>query len=384
MNKIKIFPVLAIILAASSCEDNVPVNRQSSFISPSDVTVSTVARIISELPLGHEHLDEVYEAVNSSSGNGFDEEYMMDNLFRAPGSGVGSSGETKAASYDTPLRDLFSEYLRDNMSTKGGEADVEAYIDAMIESGMQIYWPYSEDWDGETFPVVTFDPGYGAETNLGYEINMTSDGVRVVKTVLVDEALAMQRPVWVINTNDDSAYTPLDFYIKESKAVKESCPASESGPQLLIKNFTALRNYDTWFGGASEFFVKCGAVDGFKAEKDEDLKLYTPKVTDFMLVVKRKQIGRSIPLDAIILTDLTDQMETLAFLIVEDDGGTSTSWKCEATVKYNSKAYGFDISIPYKDKDDIVWRGQLGTSFFSRTSPVEGRFGDVKVTFQLR
>lgn len=384
MKKLEIIAASAIVFAAVACEDTPPVSRQSFVISPSDVTVSTVAKIISELPIGQEQLDEVYEAVNSSSGNGFDEEYMMDNLFRSPGSGVGSSGETKSTMYNSPLRDLFSDYLRDNMSTKGGESDVEAYINAMIDSGMQIYWPYSEDWDGETFPVVTFDPGYGAETNLGYEINMTPDGAHVVKTVLVDEALAMQRPVWVINTNDDSAYTPLDFYLKEGKAGKGAETASESGSGLVIHSFTALRNYDTWFGGASEFFIKCGAVDGFKATKDDDLRLYTPSVTDLMLVVKRKQVGHSIPLDAILLTELTDQMENVAFMIVEDDGGTSTSWKCEATVKYNSKAYGFNVEIPYKDKDDIVWRGQLGTSFFTKGAPVEGRFGDVKVSFQLR
>lgn len=125
-------------------------------------------------------------------------------------------------------------------------------------------------------------------------------------------------------------------------------------------------------------------MDGFKATKDDELKLYTPSVTDFMVVVKRKQLGLKIPLNIIMLTDLTDQMETLAFLIVEDDGGTTTGWKCQATVKYNSKSFGFDLDIPYKDRDDVVWRGQLATSYFNRNLPTEGRFGDVKVSFSLR
>ena len=373
-----------------SCDDTIAPTQEPVEISPSDITVSSVAGILSSLPIAQAQLEEVYEAVSSSSGNGYDEEYMMADLFDSPGSGVGDTGSTRAGktrSYDNPLRDMFTQYFRENMaSTRGGETDVEACVKAMVDSGMQIYWPYSEDWDGKTYPIVTFDPGYGSESNYGYEIRLDKSGERVVNKVIVDEETARTRPVWVINTNDDSAYTPLDFFIKESGRASEVSerPLAEGKTRLYIKNFTMLRNYDSWFGGASEFFIKCGAVDGFKAADDNDLKLYTPKVTDFMIVVKRKQLGLTIPLDALVLTDLTDQMETLAFLIVEDDGGTTTNWKCEATVKYNSKSYGFDLNIPYKDKDDIVWRGQLNTSYFDRARPVEGRFGDVKVSFQLR
>lgn len=341
------------------------------------VSRSDVAGILASLPLGSEHLDEVYEAVSSSSGNGYDEEYMMSDLFGAPGRGVGDPQTKAPLPYSTPLRDLFVEYLG-SRPTKASGLDAEGFINAVTESGMQIYWPYSEDWDGKSFPVITFDPGDGSKSNVGYEISFDSEGERVLNEVVVDEEMAMRRPVWVINTNDDSTLTPV------CKAASSQTKAGSSGTQLILKNFTMLRNFDSWFGGASEFLVKCGAVDGFKATKDEELKLYTPSVTDFMIAVKRKQLGLQIPLDAVLLTDLTDQMETVAFMIVEDDGGTTTSWKCEASVKYNSKSYGFELNIPYKDKDDIVWRGQLSTSYFDRYLPTVGRFGDVKVSFTLR
>lgn len=229
--------------------------------------------------------------------------------------------------------------------------------------------------------MITYDPGDGSESNYGYEIGFDENGERTLKRVVVDEKMAMERPVWVINTNDDSALTPLCSVSSDTAGTKAG---ADGKSQLILKNFTMLRQYDSWFGGASEFFVKCGSVDGFKATKDEDLKLYTPSVTDFMIVVKRKQMGLQIPLDVIMLTDLTDQMETLAFLVVEDDGGNSTSWKCQATVKYNSKSYGFDVDLPYKEKDDIVWRGQLATSYFDKYLPTVGRFGDVKISFVIR
>lgn len=358
-------------------------------------TLSDVARIMSRLPLEQEHLYEVYDAVGASSGNGYDEEYMMCDLFASPGSGVGDGHtESKSRSYSRPIRELFADYLSLSLATRSGAAGVEEYIGALSASDVQIYWPYSEDWDGETFPIITYDPGYGAETNIGYVLEYGPGGAEVVDSVIVDEKLAMERPVWVINRNDDAAFTPIDMFIDGSaENGPEYRPAVSivgddedegDGRMLLVKSLQMLRNYDSWFGGASEFFIKCGAVDGFNASTDEELRLYTPSVTDFMVVVKRRQLGKTIPLDALLLTSLTPQMENIAFLIIEDDGGKTTSWKCSAVVKYNSKSYGFEINIPYKDRDDIVWRGQLSSSFFEGVDEVSGRFGDVVVTFALR
>ena len=297
---------------------------------------------------------------------------------------------TKVAGYKAPLRDLLSDYLANRYGTKAGAADVERYINALSESDMQIYWPYSEEWDGTSFPIVTFDPGYGAESNYGYEVRIDAQGAHVVDSVIVTEQVAMERPVWVINRNGDAAFTPLELFEEPipTKGGKDKTPMDEKEFIFSIKDFKMLRNYDSWFGGASEFFIKTGAVDGFKATKDEDLKNYSPSLTDLMIVVKRSQVGKKIPFNAILLTNFTEQMEKIAFMVIEDDGGTTTSWKCSAVVKYNSKQYGFELEIPYKDKDDIVWRGQLTRNYFKDViekggGTLCGRLGDVEVTFAL-
>ena len=129
-------------------------------------------------------------------------------------------------------------------------------------------------------------------------------------------------------------------------------------------------------------------MDGFKATKDDDLKNYSPSLTDLMVVIKRSQLNRKVPFNALLLTNFTEQMEKIAFMVIEDDGGTTTSWKCSAVVKYNSKSYGFELEIPYKDKDDIVWRGQLTRNYFKDLfeqggGTLTGRFGDVEITFAL-
>ncbi|MCQ2182674.1 MAG: hypothetical protein MJY89_04625 [Bacteroidales bacterium] len=372
---------LSVCLLASCAEyvNEIPEYRQED---TGEVSLSEIARLLSSLPMGEEQFDEVYEAVNSSTANGYDEEYMMADLFSSPGKGVGDAVTKASKSYKLPLRDMIKDYL-EQQSTKSGIKDVEAYINSIIESGAQIYWPFADEWDGKDCPIITFDPGFGAESNYGYEIRVNADGATVVDSVFVDEELAKRRPVWVVNTNDDSAFTPFDLYLsKVSDSFDTKASKTEPEHRLFLQDLTLLRNYDSWFGGASEVFVKCGSASGFKASTDDELKLYHASLTDFMIVVKRKDIGKTIPFEALLVSDFTSQIEKIAFFMIEDDGGTTTSWKCNATVRYNSKSYGFDIEIPYKDKDDIIWRGQLSNTFF-QGGETQGRFGDAVVTFRL-
>ena len=392
MKTIRFTAALLCAFALASCDEMRPFNPnpdQGLF------SLSDVAKILSDLPLESEHLDEVYDAVSASSGHGYDEEYRLTDLFEAPGAGVGDSPQTratKAGGYTMPLRELFANYLTDKYGTKAGAADVERYINALSDSDMQIYWPYSEEWNGKDFPIVTFDPGYGAEANYGYEVRIDSHGAHVVDSVIVTEQVARERPVWVINRNDDAAFTPFELFEENTgtKASKDKDKGQGDSKEyiLSIRDFKMLRNYDSWFGGASEFFIKTGAVDGFKATKDEDLKNYSPSLTDLMVVIKRSQLNRKVPFNALLLTNFTEQMEKIAFMVIEDDGGTTTNWKCSAVVKCNSKQYGFELNIPYKDKDDIVWRGQLTRNYFDDVftkggGTLTGRFGDVEITFAL-
>ncbi len=371
--------LLSVLPYAVACgEYDIP-GRPGVEAPPVSFSKKEIAGILSQLPMGEEQLSEVYNAVNSSSQNGYDEEYTLEDLFLSPGAGVGDRKRgTRASITGTPLRSLFEDYFSERAVTRSGEVNIRACLDALASSGMQIYVPYSEDWDGETYPIITFDPGYGAESNYGYEVRFGEDGVRVIDTVYVDEAVASSRPVWVINNNVDSGFTPFEMFLTKSRSSD-----GQGEKRLMLKTFRMLRNYDTWFAGGSEFHIQMGSVDGFSASTEAELKLYSPSISEFTVVVKRKQLGQNIQLNSIILTDFTEQLEKLAFLVTEDDGGTRTGWKCSATVKVQSRSYGFDLDLPYNDKDDIVWRGQLAASYFRGHSFVTGRFGDVEITFGL-
>lgn len=390
---LKVWPILylALLLLPVSC-DKTPVDEPDE---PCAVSLDELAEAFARLPLEGEHLQEVHYAVSSSVEHGYDEEYTMSDLFRTPGAGVGSTQvETRASSdrWTHPVRDLLQDYFEEAYATRAGIAEHHSaadYIAALTQSDVQIYWPYSDDWDGISEPIITFDPGEDIDANIGFE--RMADGS--VKQVVVTEETAMERPVWVINRNDDSTYMTLEMLRRQDPDWGRGGtivvgPSTRAGDEsatrtLILKSFEARRNYDCWFAGASEFFVKAGSIEDFTASTEAEMLLYTPTVTDFMVVMKRSEVGQKIPFNAVLVSEWTEQLQTLAFMITEDDGGTRTSWKCSAQVKVKSKTYGFDIELPFNSRDDIVWRGQLTRKYLEKNNRVEGHFGDVYLTFEI-
>ena len=430
MRKFRLFLCAGLLPLLFSCEK--VIGEDSSDNAASPVALDRVAAMLSELPLEPEHYREVHSAVESSSGNGYDEEYTMSDLFASPGKGVGDS-RTKAATvskaYGRPLRELIREHVRASVATKSfgaGKADsddsrsgnsntassgagmedsgfgddADAYLAALESSDVQIYWPYSENWDGQSEPVFTFDPGDDSDVNIGYKVVRQPDGSSRVEEVEVDEAFAEKNPVWVVNRNSDCGFTSLEIMRREhpewdngggaliiggKRKASASAPSARASTlkTLVLKEFTMKRNYDCWFAGGSEFFIKAGSVNDFFASTEAELRLYTPQVTDFMVVVKRKQKGQPLSFNTVIVSDWSEQLTQVAFMITEDDGGTLDQWKCSAVVKIKSKSYGFDISLPFNSRDDIVWRGQLSRRYIDATSNLVGHFGDVDITFEV-
>lgn len=363
------------------------------------VGLDEVAGLFASIPLQSAQLNEVFSAVSSSSGNGYDEEYTMRNLFESPGLGVGDKDTRTVEAYQEPLRDLIERHVYSMASTKAGNdaIDPEAYLNALTKSDIQIYWPFSDGWNGKDMPIITYDPEDGSSANIGYRLVDNDDGTRHVETVTVDEAMAKEQPVWVVNRNEDAGYTTLEMLRREDPTWGEgggtiivkpvSATMAKGGEEplrtMILKDFTMKRNYDSWFAGASEFFVKTGYLDDFTASTEAELRLYNPMVTDFMIVVRRNQLGEPQPFNAVLMSDWSEQMSECAFMITEDDGGTQTDWTAKAKVYVSGKSYGVEVTFPLNTKDDIVWRGCLSRRWFQANDNVAGHFGDVDLTFEI-
>ena len=385
----KNYALLAALCAALALGCNeaslTPVEEPEDPAKEPAVLLEDVARILARIPLEGEQLDEVYDATHASSVNGYDEEYRMQELFSDPGSGVGGGESTKADGYRKPLRELIREAALATKASDGLE-DPDAWLEALSASDIQIYWPFSEKWNGDAFPVITFDPGGDAPQNEGYAVG--PDG-KVTK-VLVTEEMAREQPVWVVNRNSDADYKTLEMLRREDPSwgqgggdilvTKSTAPDSYS---LVLRSFKARRQFDSWFAGASEFWVKLGSIEDFKASTEGELRLYEPTITDFIVVVRRGQINEFVPFNAVLVSSWNKMLESCALMIIEDDGGTQTSWKCSATVKYESKAYGFEMDLPLRTRDDIVWRGNLTRTFVEKNSGHTISLGDVQLVLEL-
>jgi len=274
--------------------------------------------------------------------------------------------------------------------------DADRFLEALTSSDIQIYWPFSETWDGKTMPIITFDPEDGSEANVGYRLFLQDDGFHQVEEVIVDEEMAREIPVWVVNRNSDAGFVTLEMLRREDPAwgegggsiivkpgVKSSDGVDRPVRSLVLKDFTMNRNYDSWFAGASEFFVKTGALDDFTASTEAELRLFNPLVTDFLIVVKRNQVGKPQMFNAMLVPDWNPQMTHSAFMVTEDDGGTRTDWKCTALVRIASKSYGVEINLPFNSRDDVVWRGHLTSRWIEANNNRVGHFGDVDLTFEV-
>lgn len=385
-----------VLLSLVSCEivDNDPEKHVSQDRDSTLLALEEVAQILSAVPLRTAHVQEVHDAVSSSSGNGYDEEYTMKNLFESPGAGVGDEGKTRSGGqYSLPLRDLIAEHVHANMTRSG--MDPEDFLAALEKSDLQIYWPFSEHWNGKDMPIVTFDPEDESEVNMAYEICINDDGSRHVKEVLVDEEMAKERPVWVVNRNSDAGYTSLEMLRRKdpawgegggsiivSPSVRTSTKTGEPLKMLLLKDLTMKRQFDPWFAGGAEIFCKIASLDDFTASTEAELQLYNPQVTDFMIVVKRSQIGIPQASNVVLISEMKDEQEEYAFMVTEDDGGTRTEWSCKAKVFVAGKSYGVEVSFPFNTRDDIVWRGKLSRKSLDKFNNVPSPFGDIELTFE--
>ena len=383
MRKIEVV-VFAACLLAAGCEKEIPSAEEPVPENPVYISLEDVTRLLSRAGIGTAQAQEVFNAAEASATNGYDNEYLMRDIFASPGAGIGDDDATKASSfYERPLRDLLREAA---LSTKAEDGFGEAFLDSLSNSDIQIYWPYQEKWNGKDLPIVTYDPGGADSVNVGFLPNG--------EKVLVDEVMASERPVWVVSRNSDAGFTSLEMLRRQDPSwgqggngeiiVTPRTKADNSGIRsLILRSFRAKRQWDSWFAGASEFFVKAGSVKNMNFSKDSELLNYRPEVTDFMIVVRRSQKGENLPFNAVMVSDWDKSLSMIGFMITEDDGGTLTDWKCQLTGKYNSRSYGIELSIPINSRDDIVWRGSLSRKYVEKYSGEDASFGDVDLVLEL-
>jgi len=98
----------------------------------------------------------------------------------------------------------FNSLLRQQNNNKSAtDASVVQFYTELTENHVQIYWPYHDEWDGQTCPTVSFYDGINEFAKTGYRFRGTN-----IDTVLVTDDYAWENPVWIINNYDGN---PADY-----------------------------------------------------------------------------------------------------------------------------------------------------------------------------
>ena len=202
--------------------------------------LNSIALIVLDIADSKEIFNEVHSAVNISLNYGLDEQYRFKDILYPTESKIPSLKSTKINDFGTKFKDA----IRTNRLKSSSSEDIETFI---LSEDVQIYWPYSQNWDGVSEPVITFDPIAEVDYNIGFKRVLQGDGSIRIDTVIVNDDYAYENPIWIINFSESDD-------VEIENAVKSAQLKSTTQiHQFSIGWVRATVQYDNIFNGGSEF-----------------------------------------------------------------------------------------------------------------------------------
>lgn len=239
-----------------------------------------------------------------------------------------------------------------------------------------IYWPYSDNWDGLTTPVVAFAPKkLSALKTEGFILNKGR-----MQSVIVDEEYCENHPVWLI-TESETLYSSLPnfsqgemvspdgvLYMANSAIKPRSIPGSpypldslkfkpEPIYTLHLGYVRSEKNHDSWLAGGSEYVFKFMSLHNTNLTCESDTSKCQQNLATTKICFSRSDIKHHIPkhLDAVAVSKWPKSLENIAMNLIEEDwGNKEETFDATLNVIWKDKKYGIDISIPRLNYDDLI------------------------------
>lgn len=315
-------------------------------LKPHVVTRCEVADAMQNIEVDVELVQEIHSLVTNALANGRDEEISFKKML--------SDNEQTRAIGSTVMKERLRKLVAESYtrSAEGNQVFNPAWLRGLINSDIIIYWPYSEDWDGEELPTIVVAPeDKDVEDVEGIKITQNEDGLNYEK-IMVNEDYALEHPVWVINEKADD---PDVIYLNTSNLEKDEASLTRSaGNPLWVWRLTEMKvthQYDTWVDGGSEF--------DFRIIYPE-LEGYTSMCTKFRVNFTRKKINNETwkPLNELMNTNWRIQQINNGLIINEFDGnGKDTTQAFTVSYTDGTNTYSTGVTYTVNDKDDDI--GQL-------------------------
>lgn len=334
-----------------------------------------IADLMTSIPLSEDIVNEVFSAVSAGLENGIEESYYFADVMAESSTKSATRSDNSGANLGNELRRL----LTTTRSSAGVDADILEYGD------YQIYWPYSEDWDGKTKPVITFVPEDNSQLwNYGYR--QTEEGV---ETIIVNEEFMEKNPVWIINKADIPYDELPNFNNNEcSKNGIYYCPQNVTPSKISTSNsnetraggtpvytvylgkFMSEKNYDSVWNGGSEFAIQMGAIENMVITSQEQLRSTSPTVTYIRITRSRKDIKKKrwIESNTVLSSDWQPNENNAGFCIYEEDQGGTKYWEMSLSTKIKGIDIPFTLKMPYGSGDDLIYKIVYHRNFMFSTN----------------
>lgn len=338
-----------------------------------------LARAITALNLDPEICQEVHRAVIKSVECGLDEIYY---LKEAIGGGTKICAERKFARF---MDDKLSKF-NDNKAVKYIN---EYWANFADQERLQIYWPYSENWDGVTTPIVACQ----------YQGYVIAENGQVIEGITFSEEYAKKHPVWIINLSPVKYSELPDFdkckYVKQSNntIVYHSLRVPKSEDYKSLKYLTK-NDKDDYFGkkatttyslyikdiasvmktnelseGGQYYFVTILDIDGENLQNGGDLESYNPRYITNRFCLLRSQINayesskEMQNVNMLLCGNLQPSIIALPSssgqICVQDQLWEDKSKLMMFDLDNNSQLVSRDFLFPKNVNDDILFKSQV-------------------------
>ncbi|MDR0748985.1 MAG: hypothetical protein LBF62_05390 [Tannerellaceae bacterium] len=330
---------------------------------------------------------EVKAGVETSLLYGLDEELRFREILKSDDNKLRSASKSLLAE---KLEEAFGNIGKTKSATEALNGDeLETFV---LNDNVQIYWPYSERWDGKEIPFVTYAPtdkdADDVTDVMAYRKIVNPDGTSRIESRMVNEAYAKEHPVWIINKNEMDYEELPDFKAGEFEKngrlfVSDLLPDARNNKTLRARTplvvfylgkLTVTTQHDSWIAGGSEFeFTNAQPLaPGYT----------TTGNTKVWSNWSRGQISDGITkgIWQVLNMDWTVEQVQNGLKVVETDDGKSTAWKLDLGVKLaNDKGLGFTVSasIPFNNNDDEIYEKILMRSYMtdSESNPATALHG---------
>jgi hypothetical protein len=262
------FVASIIVCLATSCLKEVvdvdtekPINSESSLpkLTNEDIGENELSKILLTIAGDDLMVNEMHAYVQKSLEYGLDEIAFLDEIINP-----------EKYSYQIRSNSGLTSYLKNVFQSSSSQNANEL---TFTLHGLEIYWPYSEDWDRNSSPVITFSPSneedFERENVMAYKLISLNDESCRIDSLLVNEEYAMENPVWVIKNqsietidlinlkknHDFTRYYPRDENLIESNSAHLRSTTSYKIAETAITSIKSEKQHDDWLNGGSEYVI---------------------------------------------------------------------------------------------------------------------------------